>query len=209
MAANDQEIEAKFLILTPHKLILKLHDLGAQLTAARVKETNLRFDSADGRLIRERVVLRLRQDEHAVLTYKGPAEADRSVSVRPEIEVHVDDFAAARRLLEGLGYHVAVIYEKWRTTYRLDDVLVTVDELPYGNFSEIEGPDETSIRAAASKLGLDWDARSNDSYLGLFFRVQEKKKLAARNLTFEELAGQRFTPADLGLHPADETLKPA
>ncbi len=205
MTANDQEIEAKFLIMTPHRLILKLHEQGAQLAAPRVKEVNLRFDSADGRLMRERIVLRLRQDEHAVLTFKGPAQADRSVSIRQEIEVRVDDFAAAHRLLEGLGYSVVVIYEKWRTTYRLDDVLVTVDELPIGNFSEIEGPCEESIRQAALKLGLDWDARSNDSYLGLFYRLKEKKKLAATNLTFEELSGQNFSPADLGLYPADET----
>ena len=38
------------------------------------------------------------------------------------------------------------------------NVEVVVDELPTGDFLEIEGPDSDSIRAAAMQLGLNWEA---------------------------------------------------
>lgn len=203
MAKDDQEMEAKFAIRDLAKIERRLRDLGAELAFPRVLETNLRFDTPDFSLSRARQVLRLRQDAGAVMTFKGPARAGEAVSVRQEIEFQVSDFAAARRLLEALGYEVAVIYEKYRTTYHLDELAITLDEMPFGSFIEIEGPGAEAIQKAAADLDLDWDARSSASYLGLFDLLRTSRGLSARHLTFEELQGVQASPEEYGMRFAD------
>lgn len=203
MNVNDQEIEVKFLLRDLAALAKRLDQLGARVTAPRVLETNLRFDTADVALTRTARVLRLRQDAGAVMTYKGPSERNSEVSAREEIEFSVSDFGAARRLLEALGYRVTIMYEKYRTTYALQNVLVVLDEMPIGNFAEIEGPDAAAIRGAANLLGLRWEARSTDSYLALFNTLRAKKQTRAKNLAFAELEDIEVAPQDLNLSYAD------
>lgn len=203
MASNDQEVEVKFPVRDLPAIAARLEALGARVTAPRVREINLRFDTPDGALSKERRVLRLRQDAGSVMTFKGPSQPGESVSVRQEIEFTVSDFAAARRLLEALGYAVVVTYEKFRTTYALHNLLVVLDELPFGSFIEIEGEDAEAIHAAADALGLEWGARSTASYLSLFAQLSTARRLTAKNLTFEELAGVQAHPADMGLRYAD------
>jgi len=202
--ASEQEIEAKFYLRHPRRLRRALRAAGAHKVAARVHELNLRFDFPDGHLTREHRVLRLRRDSRAVLTYKGPSDPQQPVSVRQEIEVAVADFTAMHHLLEALGLQVSVIYEKKRTTYALGSVQVMLDEMPYGTFCEIEGPDAESIRHAAETLGLNWNARVTVSYLALFERLKQQHHLEIPHLTFEGFAGLQIGPADLGLQPADE-----
>ncbi len=203
MSKTEQEIEVKFPLRNLAALAGRLEALGAHLLVPRVRETNLRFDTPDRALTAARRVLRLRQDNNAVMTYKGPAALGEEVSDRQEIEFQVGDFAAARRLLEALGYEVSVMYEKYRTTYALADLVITLDEMPFGCFAEIEGPDAASIRNAAAALGLDWDARSTASYLGLFNLLQVKRGLSAQNLSFAELEGVQVSMEDMGLRYAD------
>ena len=98
---------------------------------------------------------------------------------------------------------MTVRYEKWRTVYLLNDLFITLDELPYGHFIEIEGADTALIRATAGALALDWDARIEASYLELFERLKQSKGLTMRNLTFADFAGITFAGSDLGVRPAD------
>ena len=133
--------------------------IGAVLERERTHEVNYRFDTPEMTLSRQHRVLRLRQDNASILTYKGPSRTHDGVSVREEIEFEVSDFTAARQLLEAIGYQESVRYEKWRTIYVLDDLEITLDEMPFGNFTEIEGGDPLAIQHTASKLALDWSTR--------------------------------------------------
>jgi adenylate cyclase, class 2 len=203
MSKAEEEIEVKFLIRDLTELADRLQALGGRISVERVFELNLRYDSVDGSLSRVGQVLRLRRDFNAVLTFKGPSKAGSEVSTRREIEFQVSDFDSARHFLEALGYHVAVAYEKYRTTYQLDNLMVTFDEMPFGSFIEIEGPDAASIRVAAAALQLDWNARSTASYLGLFYHLKEVLGLQAQNLTFAEMKDISVSPENLGLRFAD------
>ncbi|PKO04117.1 MAG: class IV adenylate cyclase [Chloroflexi bacterium HGW-Chloroflexi-3] len=201
---NDVEIEVKFYVLSLKEIEQKILKLGGTLLQERCFESNLRFDTADGHLRNQRHVLRLRKDKENILTFKGAAEAGKPVSIRQEIEVLVDDFDTARTLLEGLGFEVVMAYEKYRTTYSLLDTLVVLDELPYGNFIEIEGPNGTSIQKVARNLNLNWKARVMTSYTYLYEALRkERPELQGKYLTFEELKGMRFMPDELGVSPAD------
>lgn len=203
MNTQSQEIEVKFYLRNRDALEQQLLRLGAQVVQPRVHEMNLRFDTPDRSLTRERRVLRLRMDEQARLTYKGPGLLNDIVTQRLEIEFTVGDFEAAKTFLWALGYEISIWYEKFRATYAWNNVLVTLDEMPFGNFSEIEGPDAKSIQNAAKELNLNWEARILESYLGLFERLRQNSGLPARNLGFAELAGIECSPQILGVQPAD------
>ncbi len=199
---TNQEQEVKFFIANRPALEQRLRGMGAQLVHPRILEINLRFDTPDGSLARARQVLRLRQDETVRLTFKGPMQPGRDVSVRQEIEFQASSFENARAFLEALGYQVSIRYDKYRTTYRLGAVEITLDELPYADFAELEGPDTGTIQAAAHSLGLDWEARSLDSYIGLFAGLRQNQGLPAQNLTFEEIK-QKYPAEAFGLTAAD------
>jgi adenylate cyclase class 2 len=207
MAKSEQEIEVKFFVRALEAIAGRLEAVGAKLTSPRVLETNLRFDTPDSKLTNQRQVLRLRQDTASILTFKGPADPNADVSMRTEIEFQVSDFQAARHFLEALGYEVAVIYEKYRTTYSLDDLMITLDEMPFGNFIEIEGPDSGSIERAAQALKLNWQARGVASYIGLFYQFRSARGLFARNLTFDEVQGEKARPEDIGMQYADAEFR--
>lgn len=203
MNQADQEIEVKFYLRQLDRLEKAIVEAGGELIQERVKEINLRFDSPDGSLMAERRVLRLRQDTRSILTYKGPSAFGQAVNIRQEIETVVADFSAARRILEALGYHVSIAYEKWRTSYRLGELEIVLDELPYGNFCEIEGPSPDAIQAAATQLNLKWEARIVDSYLGMFWRLKTTLGLPAENLDFASFAGIQITAEQLAAAYAD------
>ncbi len=207
MASNDQEVEVKFFLSDLPTLAQRLEEEGAELTAPRVFEVNLRFDTADYTLRTAGQALRLRQDTRSILTFKGPMRREGGAGARQEIEVEVSDLPAARRIFEALGYRVTVSYEKYRTTYSLDDVQVTLDEMPYGSFVELEfageGDAAAQIETVADRLGLNWRYRVVDSYLGLFDHVRAVRGLTVRNLTFAEMKDISVTPQDLGLRYAD------
>jgi adenylate cyclase class 2 len=98
------------------------------------------------------------------------------------------------------------MYEKFRTTWHWLDCEVTLDEMPYGFFCEVEGHDPVRIRKVVERLELDWNQRILTSYLGLFTMLKNIGKLKAENLIFSAFAKEKITPedfADLNIHPAD------
>ena len=202
-AVSEQEIEVKFIVGDLAKIEARLKDLGAEPTQARTHELNLRFDTPGGELKRTFQVLRLRQDTAARLTYKGPGVLQEGVRSRQELEFEVSDFSTARRFLEALGYAVAMIYEKYRTVYDLDGMHVALDEMPYGNFVEIEGPDIPSLQAFNHRLGLDWSAAVSESYTALFDGLKLRLGLKFRDLLFENFQAVGVAPEDFGARLAD------
>jgi adenylate cyclase class 2 len=201
---SGQEIEVKFYVIDLNRIHQKLMELQAQVVQERVFETNLRFDQPDRSLQKQRQVLRLRKDTQNILTFKGAEEEDQAVSVRQEIEVLVDDFETTRHLLELLGYRVFMEYEKYRSTYSYHDCLVVLDELPYGSFVEIEGPDGKTIQKAAKALKLQWETRVTGSYIALFENLKEHQPdFEGKMLVFSAFAGRRIMPDELKVHPAD------
>ncbi|HEB66060.1 MAG TPA: CYTH domain-containing protein [Chloroflexi bacterium] len=201
---SERELEVKYRVADLERLRERVEALGGELVQPRTFERNLRFDTPDGSLSRGYRVLRLRRDSAARLTYKGPAESRGGVRLRQEIEFEVSDFDAARHFLEALGYRVSVVYEKYRAAYRLRGVLVTLDELPYGDFAELEGETPESIRAVGDLLGLRWEARLPESYLALFERARRVLGWNFQNLVFANFEGMPDPLAPLKLPLADK-----
>jgi predicted adenylyl cyclase CyaB len=158
--------------------------------------------------------LRLRQDTEARLTYKSGSTNEGGILSRREIEFVVEDFEKAKQFLEALGYQKLFYYEKYRTTYALQtsevlktsevSVHVMLDELPYGDFVEIEGENVESIRAATEELNLKWEAAIPTSYHMLFERLCAKHpELDRTELSFAALSERDVSVEELSVHAGD------
>lgn len=199
----DQEIEVKFLIKDYEGFTHKIQNLGLVCARPRTYERNLRYDTPDQRLLYARQVLRLRKDDQARLTFKGPGALQEGVLTRKEIELVVSDFDATHRLLEALGYQVVLMYEKYRANYLMDELVLSLDETPFGSFVELEGESPAQVKSAAKLLGLDWEQRINLSYSALLGLYNQNTGNSFRDLSFEVFEGLQVTPAELGLTYAD------
>ena len=203
MSTNNQEIEVKFLIFNLPALLENIKRLGAFELRPRMLEVNLRFDTSDRRLSNRAQVLRLRQDDQAILTFKSPGEIVDGVISRTELEVVVSNFQSTRAILEALGFQVFMTYEKYRQNFQLNGLVASVDEMPYGNFIELEGSSPEHVRATAALLGLDWDQRINLSYTALLGLYNQNTGHALRDIRFEAFSGLNVLPEELGLVYAD------
>ncbi len=179
------EIELKFYVAHFAVIRARLDCLGAACTAPRTFEHNVRYETGDNRLLKNRCLLRLRKDRQARLTFKSPPPAtDPRFKIYRELEVCLDDFDTMDAILEALGFFRRQIYEKWRETWQLDETTVCLDSMPFGNFVEIEGAPEPIMRMVYD-LGLHWQHRIRANYLGMFETLKDRQALAFNDVTFD------------------------
>jgi adenylate cyclase class 2 len=177
------EIEAKLKVDSLREVEHKLAELGARFLAEQ-SQTDCHFDDANATFARTDRCLRLRRQkddkgERFFLTYKGPKEKS-SFKKRQEIEIEIKDVDSVEKLLSALGYEKALVVEKTRRVWQLDECEVALDHLPLlGDFVEIEGPDEEKIASVQKNLGLSKLSHIPKSYSALV-----KAKL--RELTREQ-----------------------
>lgn len=202
---SGREIEAKLYVRSLEKVELRLRQLDAHLVQPRILEINRRFDFPDRRLTRAGQALRLRQDTQPRLTYKGQGISHQGVLNRTELEITISDAGIARQILEALGYLQCAVYEKFRRVYELEACKIMLDELPYGNFVEIEGPNIDFIHNMTARLGLDIGRAVELSYLGIHEHYCARNGLDPGTLTFGALEGRHPTAKELGLAAADES----
>jgi adenylate cyclase class 2 len=197
-SSNNLEVEVKFLLPDLAAFRERLLAAGARLDKPRTYEHNIRYDNAWGGLLRKAILLRLRQDDIARLTFKGnpQEEIESEAKVREELEIEVSDFATTAAILERIGFAAVQVYEKYRETFILNDVEVVLDQMPFGSFVELEG-DENQIREAADMLQLDWEHRILDNYLAMMSRLKEHYHLPFDDLTFDNFAGLDVSITDL------------
>jgi len=168
-----QELEAKMQVPDHEPLRSRLRAAGGERLGACM-ELNTFFDSADRALVAQDKGLRVRHTcdfatgaERHVMTYKGPQQ-DGALKNREEVEFVVDDGEQAALLLERLGYAPTLSFEKRRESWKLDDCLIELDELPQlGRFVEIEGPDEEAVLAVRETLELDDRPLVKQSYIAM------------------------------------------
>jgi len=198
------EREIKFYIEDLKQIAERLRLCGANLGRPRILERNLRLDTKDNELAQAGRLLRIRTDDKVSVTYKADARVEGGVIARTEIEFEADDDRMVRKLFEALGYRVTVTYEKYRSRYTLGDVVVVLDELPFGDFVEIEAPNNTLIEGVSQMLGLDFSKGMAINYLGLFDIYKSNREVEFKDLTFKNFEGITVSPEDLKVQPADK-----
>ncbi len=191
------EIECKLYFPSLETIQAHLFQAGAQLTNPRTYEHNIRYEGPNGDFTSHGIVLRLRRDQDIRLTYKAPApQVAGGMVTRLELETTVGDFETMDTILKHLGYRHSMVYEKYRTTYHLPDipdVELVMDEMPYGNFLEVEGTPE-GIEVALAKLNLTDAPRIEMGYVDLFELLRGYYQFAFRDLTFQNFTGLNIDP---------------
>lgn len=182
--SDKLEIEVKFAVEELAAVRERLLTAGAELLRERVLEVNLRFDNPWNGLRAAGKVLRLRRDDRVRLTLKLPVGPwDTQAKTLRELELEVSDLTVARQLLVELGFHIWFIYEKYRESYHLGGTEISLDELPFGSFVEIEGSLE-QIGAVVDILGLESSKRITAGYVSLFYEVKDRLNLPFDDCTF-------------------------
>jgi adenylate cyclase class 2 len=169
------EIEKKYRLTRERlePLRLRLREVGAEVVRAEELEENTIY-TGPGLDPRSRVLRLRRTTRGALFTLKERDPSPSAVKRQREEETEVSDADALGSILEALGYRAALVYEKHRATWRLNDTEVVIDELPFGLFLEIEG-EESSILEAEKLLGLEDAEAEHAPYPELTLRHGAKK----------------------------------
>uniref|UniRef100_A0A7C3MBQ7 Class IV adenylate cyclase n=1 Tax=Archaeoglobus fulgidus TaxID=2234 RepID=A0A7C3MBQ7_ARCFL len=125
--------------------------------------------------------IRIRRDAEGItLTYKGP-KVDAETKSREEIKVRVDDFDAASRIFEKLGFKPVAEVKKIRRIYGFEDAIICIDDVEgLGKFVEIEIEAENlevkeKVFQIARLLGYSKNDSIRESYLELILQKKLRK----------------------------------
>ena len=184
---DNLEIEVKFFLEDIETIRERLIQSGAD-SNGRNFERNICFDNEDDGLFLSDSLLRLRKDDRATLTYKAiPDAGDPEFKVLKELEVEVSDFETMLNILCALGFHQSQSYEKYRETFTIGDAKLCLDQMPFGNFLEIEGGKD-EIRNLAQQIGMQWSRRIIGNYRFLFDIIKQRLLLSFSDITFENFS---------------------
>jgi adenylate cyclase class 2 len=180
--SSHLEVEIKLPVTDPEKMAEQICSAGAQAATARVFEDNFVLDLADGRMRAARVMLRLRlTDGEGLLTVKTEVTDQGDYKVRQETETRVSDGAGLLATLQAAGFATIYRYQKYRRLYRCANLLITLDELPLGNYMELEG-EASDIDRFAGRLGF-----GRRDYINETYRTLHEQKHSAAGLAGEPL----------------------
>jgi len=172
------ECELKYLDININELSSRLAEVGAQ-SLGRYFESNLVFDYPDRSLKGAGILLRLRERQgQAILTVKHPPKTatPSALKVFEEIETVVGDFTVMRTALETVGFSVAFAYEKVREKWKYKECVICLDRLPFGDYVEIEGTEET-VPVCAEAVGIGACETSKATYHALNIEYRFKNDL--------------------------------
>jgi adenylate cyclase class 2 len=194
---NPIETETKFPIDSWQAWENVLNRAGALLLKARHFERNILFDDDEGSLVRQGHTLRLRAvPDGGYLTLKGAPRQRGVIKEREELESAVSDPNVCEQILHKLGFSPMFQYEKYRAIYRLNDVTITLDEVPIGCYIEIEGSPD-SIAAVASRLGLDLHSATPLSYVRLYAVARENNPRLPEFMVFSQKPEEKHGSDDV------------
>jgi adenylate cyclase, class 2 len=180
------EVELKYNIENLEQLKEKINNLQADLVKNRIYELSVMYDNeleimqkTDGRI-------RLRKSGDEVeFCYKKPITRE-GIKKEIEYEVNVSNFETLEKIINEMGYFSVSSYERYRTTYKLDNAKITIDEYPFANFLEIEGED-AKILEVSKKLGFNTEKNITDSCDSLFNKWREANNLEySSHMRFED-----------------------
>ena len=175
------EIEKKFVLSNDQReqVLENLNKFGAKLVGENLEENTL---YSGGILMEKRAVLRVRKiGEKTILTYKQRIENDSDFKQQIEYETVVEKAKQMEKIIESLGFEKTLVYEKRRQTWHFRAVEIVLDELPFGQYMEIEGS-VTAIAEAEMLLDVENLTIENETYPHLTrrFGVQKEKLIEAR-----------------------------
>lgn len=179
------EKEVKFQISNIEGFIENLKKLKAKFIKNSFQKT-IRFDTKDKKLEKDGRFLRVRSGSKNILTMKIKRE-NKNLFEREEIESEIQDLEKVRKIINELGFNYERIMEKYRSDWLLDDISISVDELPFGFFVELEG-EENNIFKLMEKLKLEDSKKIKVTYWDLFdkYKKENNKEDIGESILFDQ-----------------------
>ena len=157
------EIEKKYRLTEKlrEEIEATLEEFGAKFVSEDFEENTL-FSNDD--LFERNAIVRIRRkSDSAVLAFKQRIASTSDTKQQIEYESEIFDADAVRSIIESIGLRAAIVYEKRRKTYQFRNVEVVLDDLPFGQFMEIEGP-ISAIAEAEMMLGIEELVVEHETY---------------------------------------------
>ena len=167
----------------------------------RVQEQNTLYDTPQSHLRQRHMLLRLRietparhhkptrKTERVILTSKAPPPPQQNkkpsrYKIRSEREQVVPQSSRQyAKALIALGFRPTFRYDKFRTTFRLPNLHLDLDETPAGTYLELEGKPQAIDRAARS-LGFTKKAYLRSTYWDLYVTHCRRRGTKPKNMLF-------------------------
>ena len=147
------EIEKKYRLTGEQKqfVLSALADVSAEYVGEDSEENTI----YGGGVLDDGAVLRVRKTQNkTILTFKKTIQNDFNIKQRTEHETEISDADEIVKIIENLGFMPRLVYEKRRKTWHFRQVEIVLDELPFGEFMEIEGS-VMAIAEAEIFLGIE------------------------------------------------------
>jgi len=151
----------------------RLTEAQKQFVLNSLEEINAKYEGEDfeenmiyggGILDEKQAVLRVRKTQSkTILTFKQRINNNFDVKQQTEHETEIADAEELAKIIENLGFEPRLVYEKRRKTWRFRLVEIVLDELPFGDFMEIEGS-ITAIAEAEMFLGIEDYETEHETY---------------------------------------------
>jgi adenylate cyclase class 2 len=179
------EIELKAKISSREEIAERIITMGGRFLR-EVSQDDLYFRHPCCDLRERDEALRVRLEEgRCILTFKG-RRIGSGVKMREEVEVVVDDGAAATTILKRLGFEEAFVIRKNRRIYALEGAEISLDSVDgLGEFVEIElilkdGAAVDGVRerlhGLAERLQIPKERLTTESYLELLASKSSSSK---------------------------------
>jgi adenylate cyclase, class 2 len=197
---STPEIEIKLRITNQQVIERKIIALRAT-PQPRVQEQNTLYDTPQSHLRQRHMLLRLRVEtpaphdrptgktERVILTSKAPPPPQQNnkpspYKIRSEREQVVTKSSRQyAKALIALGFRPSFRYHKFRTTFRLPNLHLDLDETPAGIFLELEGHPK-AIDSAAKALGFTKKDYLRATYWDLYATACRRRGKRPKNMLF-------------------------
>jgi adenylate cyclase class 2 len=196
---TKSEIEIKLRITNIPELLHKIKNLRA-IPQPRVREQNTLYDTPQSHLLSRKMLLRVRIEtpashnartnrarERVILTSKAP-QLSQPKGSHYKIRAEREQLGSASsrqyaKALTALGFHPTFRYDKFRTTFRLPNLHLDLDETPAGTYVELEGAPKAIDRAAKS-LGFTRKDYLRATYWDLYAADCRRRGTKPKNMLF-------------------------
>lgn len=193
MSDHSTEREIKLKLENPSDLISKLNSKKAKFIGKSFQRTT-RMDTESMGLEKNGVFLRVRSGSKNIVTLKRKLRENAEVFERQEIETEVEDIDKLADIFYGLGFTKRLILEKYRADFEYEGVKISVDELPFGFYVELEG-DPEKIFETAKELDLNTGDKITVTYWDLFENYKKETGARGENIVFPEKYKSTLMPA--------------
>lgn len=182
MTSNYIEKEIKIEVKNPKELLLLLTQKGVKKVSEGLQRTT-RMDTPNLDLEKRNTFLRVRTGGKDIVTLKKKTKSQGEVFERQELETEVKDPEVLADIFANLGFTRRFIMEKYRIDYEYKGTKISLDELPFGMFIEIEGEPE-NIKKVAKEFNLDLANKIIVTYWDLFEDFKKKTNQEGENIVF-------------------------